>query len=402
MINGKSVPIPAGFSSGRLDVHDFLKFGANNILEFRLDLAGDPQRISGGLVGALFLEAIPEQNIGEPAIFTLLDAKKIDVEFLGRTADFRGAIADFEIYDAKSGEKVFQKTLPLKDRVSLDFVTPKLWSPESPNLYYMTITAKDKNGEKIEKIRRRFGFREFKVSGNSYLLNGKIIFLRGDTNVFSASGWTPAWMRTGDYFRKYFRHLKAMNMNFCYAHGSIFPEFYDIADEEGILVLVNRNIPYEIMWSRNDSFIYSRLHAELKQERRNPRLMNHPSQIGFVIDVWYNMHQGVMNPEYFGRKYMSKSYKTFKPDGSVTETTRKDPNLQGDRLQRKIRLDRMAQIYRHYFPEFQPFTGGSRRNIRISYVPHLGRSESRNESIFQPLGNAAGTASIHRRVLYPI
>lgn len=161
-----------------------------------------------------------------------------------------------------------------------------------------------------------------------------------------------------------------MNMNFCYSHGSIFPEFYDIADEEGILVLVNRNIPYEIMWPKDDQFIYSKVDSELKQERRNPRLMNHPSQIGFVIDVWYNMHQGVMNPEYFGRKYDSKSYKTFSADGKIATTAQKDPNLAGMRLQRKKRLDHMAEIYRRHFPEFQSFTGGSGEVDGI-YASHL-------------------------------
>lgn len=372
LVNGRSVPVPKGFSAGRLNIDKFLKFGAQNTFEFNLNLEGDPQKLSGGLVGAINLEAIPVNNLGEPAIYTLLDAKKIDVEFFNRTADFNGASALFEITDAKTGESVYKKTLPLKNRVTLDFVTPKLWSPDSPNLYYLTITATDKNGKSIEKLRRRFGFREFKVSGGQYLLNGKPLFLRGDTNVFSASGWTPVWKRSGDYFRKYFRHLKDMNMNFCYSHGSIFPEFYDIADEEGFLVLVNRSIPYEIMWPKDDQFIYSKIDSELKQERRNPRLMNHPSQIGFIIDVWYNMHQGVMNPEYFGRKYDSKDYKTFSADGKIVTTTRKDPNLAGMRLQRKERLDHMAEIYRRYFPEFQSFTGGSGEvdGIYASHIYH--------------------------------
>lgn len=370
LINGQPVPVPEGFFAGRLNVNDFLKFGEENTIEFNLNLEGDPQKVTGGLAGAVNLEVIPEKNLGEPAIFTLLEAKRIDVEFFNHTAEFSGASAVFEISDAETGESVYRKTLPLKDRVTLDFVTPKLWTPDSPNLYYLTVSATDKDGNAIEKLRRRFGFREFKVSGGKYLLNGKPVFLRGNTNVLSADGWTPAWKRTGDYFRKYLRQLKDMNMNFSYVGGSIFPEFYDIADEEGIMVLVSRSIPYAIMWPKDDQFICGKVDSELEQERRNPRLMNHPSQIGFVIDVWYNMHQGVMNPEYFGRKYDSKEYKTFSADGKTVTTAHKDPNLAGERLQRKKRLERMAEIYHRHFPEFQCFTGGSGEVDGI-YASHL-------------------------------
>ena len=48
-----------------------------------------------------------------------------------------------------------------------------LWSPESPKLYKVSLTAGD------DKLTDDIGFRDIRVDGTRILLNGKAVFLQG-------------------------------------------------------------------------------------------------------------------------------------------------------------------------------------------------------------------------------
>jgi len=53
------------------------------------------------------------------------------------------------------------------------------WSPENPFLYYITGTIADENGEAIDDLIDRMGFREVKISGKDILLNGEKLLVKG-------------------------------------------------------------------------------------------------------------------------------------------------------------------------------------------------------------------------------
>lgn len=71
--------------------------------------------------------------------------------------------------------KVRQKVAINGDSVAFRFKLPRvsLWSPQSPKLYPVTITAAD------DQVRDKIGFRNIEVQGKEILLNGKPLFLRG-------------------------------------------------------------------------------------------------------------------------------------------------------------------------------------------------------------------------------
>ena len=52
----------------------------------------------------------------------------------------------------------------------------KLWSPGTPELYYATLYLRDSD-KVLSAATERFGFREFKVNGTGFTLNGKPIYL---------------------------------------------------------------------------------------------------------------------------------------------------------------------------------------------------------------------------------
>ena len=117
---------------------------------------------------------------------------------------------------------------------------PIQWTPESPFLYKLVtrIWKKDRTTDETETT---FGMREFGISGNKFLLNGKRVFLRGGNIAFhrflsdkerGELPWNPEWIR-----KALIEIPKEHNFNFFRNHlGQLYPLWYDLADEGGILI----------------------------------------------------------------------------------------------------------------------------------------------------------------------
>lgn len=121
-----------------------------------------------------------------------------------------------------------EMTIPLKKA--------RLWTPEDPFLYELELNTE------ADVSRTKFGLRTFTTDPESgrALLNGKVHYLRGSNVCIyrffedAARGGLP-WDR--DWVRKLHRRFKEMHWNSLRYCIGFPPEFwYDIADEEGILI----------------------------------------------------------------------------------------------------------------------------------------------------------------------
>jgi len=108
---------------------------------------------------------------------------------------------------------------------------PKLWgfAPYGePVLYHLALRLKDARGADLDRSFTRFGFREFRISGDRFLLNGKPIFLQGEQAQFSMHCLYP---HNRQWLLQYFRALRAANVNFVrLPHGVFFPIWAEVAD----------------------------------------------------------------------------------------------------------------------------------------------------------------------------
>jgi hypothetical protein len=160
------------------------------------------------------------------------------IEVVLKTTD--GAVVGMEKKDAEliAGEN----GLPQPFRFQIPIENCQLWTPESPTLYLADVTIFDKSGEAIHGWTERFGVRELKVVGDKFYLNGKPYFLRGggDHNYDQIHLTEPA---DHDRFREHMTTYKAAGFNYMRFHThSPMPEYYDVADEKGILL--QPEIPY--------------------------------------------------------------------------------------------------------------------------------------------------------------
>lgn len=131
------------------------------------------------------------------------------------------------------GQKVFEISRDGgKVELSSEWDNPRLWSPDSPNLYNAVIKLK-RNGDVIDTATERFGFREFTIRGSDFFLNGTKIHLR----ACSKHIW-PMDTLIDKYAENLIDEVKSLNANTLRLHANPFPEeFLDVADEKGLLIV---------------------------------------------------------------------------------------------------------------------------------------------------------------------
>ena len=130
--------------------------------------------------------------------------------------------------------------------VELDVPIPgaKLWSPETPHLYDVTLELL-RDGKIIDSVSTRTGFREIEIRGNDIYVNGHRTFLRGygDDACFPQTIAPPAQKR---FWLNRFRIAKDYGFFFVRHHSHTpVQEYFDAADEIGMLIQPELPIAYE-------------------------------------------------------------------------------------------------------------------------------------------------------------
>ncbi|HEV2494404.1 MAG TPA: glycoside hydrolase family 2 TIM barrel-domain containing protein [Terriglobia bacterium] len=108
---------------------------------------------------------------------------------------------------------------------------PKLWSPDNPVLYHLHVELS--SGSTSDS---RFGFRTFEARNGKFMLNGKVIYLRGalDQAFYPETVYTPPSL---EYLKDEMQKAKSLGLNLLRCHIKVpDPRYLEAADETGILV----------------------------------------------------------------------------------------------------------------------------------------------------------------------
>jgi beta-galactosidase len=112
---------------------------------------------------------------------------------------------------------------------------PKLWSPETPNLYKV-VTEVAENGKIIDSYETTFGVRTFEINKNGVFLNGKLCPIKGSCNHQDFAGIGVALPDKINWYK--LKLLKEMGSNaYRCSHHPPTPELLDMCDSMGIIVL---------------------------------------------------------------------------------------------------------------------------------------------------------------------
>ncbi len=161
---------------------------------------------------------------------------------------------------------------------SQNWSNPLLWDWKNPNLYTCVLDCVDADGKTLdETFPIRFGFREFRIDGKNYTLNGKTVHL---FNADECINFTC----DAEKVREMLRALKRFGYNairLSFARREDMSTLLRVADEEGILLMVNligvSGTTYA-MWNSPET------QAALEHQMASdiPEWNNHPS-----IVMWY-------------------------------------------------------------------------------------------------------------------
>jgi beta-galactosidase len=113
--------------------------------------------------------------------------------------------------------------------------SPRLWSAEKPNLYYLVVQV-SQNGKPMERIQQRFGFREVEIKNDIVLWNGRPIKCTG---MCRHDFWgNKGFALTDTQWLRDIELMKAANINAI--RTSHYPDaarFMELCDEKGFYVM---------------------------------------------------------------------------------------------------------------------------------------------------------------------
>lgn len=167
--------------------------------------------------------------------------------------------------------------------IALPIPNARRWSPDDPFLYTAAISVVCGDAE-CDRVEQRFGMRELATRGSVLLLNGKPVYLRGygDDDVEVISGVPPA---SKEVYVERLRLARSFGFNAVRFHSfTPVTEFFEAADEAGLLVMSELPVAYTQYFLPNKDFLRNELKSIILAHR------NHPSWLSLAFGNEFNLN----------------------------------------------------------------------------------------------------------------
>ncbi|MBQ9558741.1 MAG: DUF4981 domain-containing protein [Bacteroidaceae bacterium] len=197
----------------------------------------------------------------------------------------KGCSIQYRLEDA-NGAKVYASPTDGKLNVDNPFITIsvnncKQWTAETPYLYTLLVTLKDKDGNVLECIPQKVGFRKVEIKNGQLLVNGKAVLFKGaDRHELDPDG---GYVVSVERMIQDIKIMKQLNMNAVRTcHYPDDPRWYDLCDQYGIYVVAEANFESHGMGYGDRRLAQDPLYKQTIVERNEANVMiqkNHPSII---------------------------------------------------------------------------------------------------------------------------
>lgn len=256
-VNGKFIGIhKGGYTGFSFDITRLLKRG-DNVIAIRVNNIWDPQlapragehTFSGGIyrnVRLIITNPVHVTWYGTfvttPQLSKSSGKVNIKTEVVNSSEKTKSVTLVSSIQDKNGilvGKIESTKEIPSNsvytfDQTSSPINNPKLWSPQSPNMYVVKTVVKDKQ-QVVDDYMTPFGFRWFKwTADKGFFLNGKHYYFRGANVHQDHAGWGDAVTDAGFY--RDVKMVKEAGLDFIRgSHYPHSPAFATACDKLGIL-----------------------------------------------------------------------------------------------------------------------------------------------------------------------
>lgn len=331
-VNGKEAGVwKYGYTSFSFDITELVALGENEIIVRVNHKAPNTRWYSGaGIYRNVYLRRTSRSYIAEDGVY--IHAKcgsQVTKDFPGRwkvtietefNADFDGSIIH-TVYDPE-GESVFEvnrRVCGNKEKTVYFAEAAELWEPGSPALYTVKTSLIDNEGNRLDTVVNRFGFRTIHFDPKTGLtINRKAINLNG-VCLHHDLGALGAAVNFDATFRQLLI-MKSMGVNAVRtSHNPPSRELMDICDELGMLVDSEFLDMWENPKNEND---YARFFGEWYKDDVKSwicRDRNHPSVIMWSIGNEINdTHKGPRGLEV--ARLLAEEVRKHDPAGNAVPT----------------------------------------------------------------------------------
>lgn len=290
-----------GFYRFSYDITNLVRFGRSNKLEVVVRKHSANKSVNaaerkadwwlfGGIYRPVWLEIKPQTHIDRVAVDASADGElRADVSLSGAQPGYRlsATVAPLggSAVSPQGGSKSEEQFFTLTDTSSVyqlhtRWTGIRPWTPETPNLYLLTLNLSDEAGKILHQHQERIGFRtvEFRPKDGLYVNGVKIVMKGINRHSFHPDGGrtTNREISIQDVLL-----IKEMNMNAVRSHYPPDTHFLEACDSLGLFVID------ELAGWQNayDATVGKRLLKEMVV-----RDVNHPS-----IVLWSNGNEGGWN-----------------------------------------------------------------------------------------------------------
>ncbi|MFI3285844.1 MAG: glycoside hydrolase family 2 TIM barrel-domain containing protein [Rikenellaceae bacterium] len=253
-VNGKRIgEHTGGYTSFNFDITDQIKDGDNHVV-VKVDNRRHKDNVPtvnmdwwnyGGITRSVYVVSLPAVGVDN---YTVELAKENEIAF---TAELNKAQSGVEVRFAIPELKIDETVLTNSEgKVSIDVKSKQmeLWSPSSPKLYDVEISASG------ETLNDRVGFRTIETKGTSILLNGEPIFLKGvSIHEEAPYGMGRAW--SAEQATTILGWAKEMGCNYVrlahYPHNEFMVRK---AEEMGLMVWSEIPVYWTISWENETTY----------------------------------------------------------------------------------------------------------------------------------------------------
>ncbi|MDP3001829.1 MAG: glycoside hydrolase family 2 TIM barrel-domain containing protein [Bacteroidales bacterium] len=246
-----------------------------------------------GIQRTVFLHARPKTFIND--FFAVGDLEnnyndgllKLDVSLKSSAINENGFVVDASFFDGTGKLFTESKDVRLSEgRGAVNFtkIFPgiKKWSAEKPSLYSLVLSLKDKDGNILESVSSKIGFRKVEIINSQLLVNGVAILIKG-TNMHEHDD-VNGHVVDEAMILKDIRVMKSNNINA--VRTSHYPQqelWYEMCDKYGLYLvdeadIESHGIGYDKDVTIADKPEWAAAHIN-RMQRMVERDKNHPSVI---------------------------------------------------------------------------------------------------------------------------
>ncbi|MFR9522861.1 MAG: glycoside hydrolase family 2 TIM barrel-domain containing protein, partial [Rikenellaceae bacterium] len=263
-----------------------------------------------GIMRNSYLCARNQNRIEDIVITSTLD-KSFKKGLLNVAIEAKGEIAahsiNYQLFElgtpdnqgqVEVGKKILDRTVSgSEEQFSYTLPNVKAWSAEIPNLYLLVATLIDQEGNQVESIPQKIGFRTVEVVDAQLCINGKPIYVKG-VNRHEIDPFTGGYVSPERMIEdiKIMKELNINSVRTCHYPNAAL--WYELCDIYGIYVVAEANVESHGLFFEEKTLAKDESYklAHLERNERNVRAnRNHPSVIIWSLGNEAGMGENFLN-----------------------------------------------------------------------------------------------------------